>query len=163
CYRFLAWLLEGAMPGSQLYRQGALHVSTLAAPSGRRHGLPDHIVRLVEEDWGDRQAQSLSSLEVNDQLELHGLLYRQVGRLGAFENLVHIDSSAFEECRMIWSIAHEPARLRKQYVGGDRWQLVLQGELRDVRAMLRHQSIVYQDDGACASCGRRCKCLRDLI
>jgi hypothetical protein len=45
--------------------------------------LPDHLVRLEEDGWGDRQAQRLGCLEVEDQLEFRGLLDGQVPGLGA--------------------------------------------------------------------------------
>ena len=47
----------------------------------------DHLVGLEEECWGNRQAESLGGLEVDDQLELERLLHGQVGRLDAFEDL----------------------------------------------------------------------------
>jgi hypothetical protein len=36
----------------------------------------DYLVRLEQERWGDREAQDLGSLEVDDQLEFHGLFHR---------------------------------------------------------------------------------------
>ena len=39
----------------------------------------DHLVRLEEERGRDREAEGLRSPEVEDQLELHGLFYREVG------------------------------------------------------------------------------------
>jgi hypothetical protein len=53
----------------------------------RRCGSADHLGRLDEEGWRDRQAQGLGGLQVDDQLEGGGLLHRQVGRLGPLENL----------------------------------------------------------------------------
>ena len=56
--------------------------------------LLDHLVRLEEERRRDREPEHPGGLEIDDQLELHGLLHRQVRRLGALQNLVHVDSSA---------------------------------------------------------------------
>jgi hypothetical protein len=39
-------------------------------------GLPDHLVRLEEQGWGDGQLEGLGRLEVDDQLECGGLLHR---------------------------------------------------------------------------------------
>src|SRR5262245_1630153 len=50
-------------------------------------GLPDHLVRLEEKGRGDRETQGLGGLEVDDQLELRGLLHGEVCRLGTFEDL----------------------------------------------------------------------------
>ena len=58
------------------------------------HLLLDHLVRLEEEHRGDREAKRLCGLEVDDELELHGLLDGQVRGLGALQNLVHIGSGA---------------------------------------------------------------------
>ena len=38
--------------------------------------------------------RALGCLEVDDQLELHGLLHRQVGRLGALQDFVHVGGDA---------------------------------------------------------------------
>ena len=50
--------------------------------------LLDHFIRQKQERRGKRHAESLGRLEVQDQLELHRLLYRQVGRLSTFQDLV---------------------------------------------------------------------------
>jgi hypothetical protein len=64
------------------YRQiGGLRRGTCAGPS-----LND-LVRPHQERLGDRQAESLGALEVDDQLELRRLLNGEVGGLGALENL----------------------------------------------------------------------------
>ena len=60
----------------------------------RRRGSANHLVRQYQEVRGYGDVEGLGRLEVNDQLELGGLLHRQVGGLGAFEDLVHIDSGA---------------------------------------------------------------------
>jgi hypothetical protein len=41
-------------------------------------GLPDDLIGLEEERRGDGEAEDLSGLEIDDQLELRGLLHRQV-------------------------------------------------------------------------------------
>src|SRR5713101_3034376 len=40
-------------------------------------GLPDHLVCLEEERRGDGEAERLGSLEIDNELELGGLLHRQ--------------------------------------------------------------------------------------
>jgi hypothetical protein len=52
--------------------------------------LLDHLIRQEEQRWRHRDPQCLGGLEVDDELELHGLLHGQVGGLGPFEDLVHI-------------------------------------------------------------------------
>src|SRR6266851_727082 len=51
----------------------------------------DYLIRPLQERRGDRQAEGLGGLQVDDQLELGGLLDRQVSGIGALENLVDVD------------------------------------------------------------------------
>jgi hypothetical protein len=52
--------------------------------------LPEHLVGLEEEGRGNREPERLGGLEIDDQLEFHGLLYGEITRLGAFQNFVHV-------------------------------------------------------------------------
>jgi hypothetical protein len=61
------------------------------------HVLLDHLVRLQQQRLRNGQPQCFSRLEVDDQLEFCGLLDGQVTRLGAPEDLVHINGTAPEE------------------------------------------------------------------
>jgi hypothetical protein len=45
---------------------------------------------LEEEGWGNGQAKFLRSLQVDDQLDCRGLFDREVGRLGAFEQVIYV-------------------------------------------------------------------------
>src|SRR6185295_18285009 len=54
----------------------------------------DHLIRPLEERLGDRQAEGLGGLEVDDQLELGGLLDREIARLRVLEDLVHVGRGA---------------------------------------------------------------------
>ena len=49
--------------------------------------LLEHLICQEEQGWGHRHPERLGGLEVEDQLELPGLLYGQVRRLGAFQDL----------------------------------------------------------------------------
>src|SRR5262249_52346585 len=69
--------------------------------------LSDHLGRLEEDSRGNREAEGLGGLEVDDQLELRGLLHGQVARRGAFEDLVHIGGGAPERVRQARAIGHE--------------------------------------------------------
>jgi hypothetical protein len=61
-------------------------------------GSSDHFVCLEEEDRGHRKAEGLGGLEVDDQLELHRLLYGQVRRPGALQDLGHVWRSTDQLC-----------------------------------------------------------------
>ena len=52
--------------------------------------LSDDLVRLEQDERGNREPKRLGGLEVDDQLELHGLLYGEISRFGAFQNFVHV-------------------------------------------------------------------------
>src|SRR5262249_53027945 len=54
------------------------------------------------------QTNLLRRLQINDQLKLLWLLYREISRLGAFENLVHVGGSASEEVGIVWGIGQKP-------------------------------------------------------
>ena len=58
--------------------------------SSPRACLLDHLIRLEEERRGDREAERLGRLEVDDQLERSRPLHGQVGRLRTFQDLIHI-------------------------------------------------------------------------
>src|SRR5947209_14304911 len=56
--------------------------------------LSDQLICPKQERLRDRQPEGLGGLEVDDELELAGLLDRQVGGLRALEDLVHEGSRA---------------------------------------------------------------------
>ena len=53
-----------------------------------RARLLDQLVRLEEQRLRDREFECLRGLEVDHQLELCGLLHREIGGLGALEDFV---------------------------------------------------------------------------
>ena len=71
--------------------------------------LLDHLIRSRQHIGRDRQTNLLGRFEIDDQLELFRLLDREVRRFGAFQNLVHVDSSAFETLSIAVGIGHEAA------------------------------------------------------
>ena len=70
-------------------------------------------IRQDEEYRGERDPECLSRLEVEDQLELRGLLYWQVARLCTFQDLVDKDSGAPEHLVNIRGIGNEASCLGK--------------------------------------------------
>src|SRR4030095_10628126 len=58
------------------------------------HALLDHVVRAPQHRRRDREPARLRGLPIDDQLELRWLFDGEVGRLGASENLVHVDCGA---------------------------------------------------------------------
>src|SRR5919109_1399739 len=54
-------------------------------------------VRLEEQGRGQREAEGVRGLQVDDQLEVRGLLHREFGWLGALQDLVHVGGGPSEE------------------------------------------------------------------
>src|SRR5712691_2560521 len=73
--------------------------------------LLDDLVREDQEGWWHRDPECLGGLEVEDQLELRGLLDRQVARLRPFQELVDKDGGAPEHLANIRRIGNEASRL----------------------------------------------------
>jgi hypothetical protein len=69
--------------------------------------LLDHLIRPLQEGGRDGQAERLRSLEVDDQLELLGLLDGQVGGIGAPDNPVHVAPDAPIEIRLMCPVGHK--------------------------------------------------------
>src|SRR5439155_7034982 len=67
----------------------------------------NHLVRAAKERKREGEAERLSGLHVDDQLDPGGLLNRQVGRLSAFENPA--DILADDDIHATAAIAHEAA------------------------------------------------------
>src|SRR5690242_20723019 len=76
-------------------------------------GLLDHLIRPRQERRRDRQAEGLGGLEVHDQIELCRLLDREVARLAALEDLVHVPGGAPITTNRVRPIGHETAVIDK--------------------------------------------------
>ena len=66
---------------------------------GRAGWLLDDLIRPPQQRRRDRQAEGLGGLEVDDQLELRGLLDGKLARLFALQDPVHIRGGARLESR----------------------------------------------------------------
>jgi hypothetical protein len=53
-------------------------------------GLLDYLVCLEKQGRRQRQAKSLRSFQIDDQLKLHGLFHRQVAWLGALQDSIDV-------------------------------------------------------------------------
>src|ERR1700681_2883600 len=82
----------------------------------------DDLIRPLQERRRDRQAEGLGGLEVDDQLELRGLLNGQVAGVGALEDLISIDGEPSVRVTLTRAVAHQstsvgilaPAEYRRQ-------------------------------------------------
>src|SRR5262249_50513012 len=73
----------------------------------------DHLICSYEHIRWNRQADLLGGFEINNQLKLHRLFYRQVSGLAAFEDLIHIRGSAAEHVGSAVPIGHEPSSVHE--------------------------------------------------
>src|SRR5207249_5010758 len=71
--------------------------------------LLDHLIGQEQQGWGHRDPERLGGLEVEDQREPRRLLHRQVGGLGALEDLIHIGGGTPERVWHARAIEHEAA------------------------------------------------------
>src|SRR5215831_9064312 len=55
-----------------------------------KSALFDHLVSSSEERGWNGQAERSGGLQIDYQLKPSGLLYRQIARLGALQNLIHV-------------------------------------------------------------------------
>ena len=83
--------------------------NTSRGGGARRRSSADHLSCLEEERRGDGEAESLSDLEIDDQLERHGLLHGQVPRLGSLEDSVYVVGGTPVQVRETRSIGHQTA------------------------------------------------------
>src|SRR5262249_48298773 len=67
----------------------------------------DHLIRPRQQRRGDRQAERLGGLEVDDQLELGRLLDWEIGRLRTLANPGDIGGSTHCDRRYVWTERHE--------------------------------------------------------
>src|SRR5215471_2739048 len=78
--------------------------------------LLDHLIRSRQDIWRNRETDLLGGFQVNDQLKPLWLLYREIGRLRAFENLVDIRGSASEQVGNARAIGHKPPVFHKFWI-----------------------------------------------
>jgi hypothetical protein len=69
----------------------------------------NHLIRPHQHVGRNRQADLLSRFEIDDELELLRLLHREIGKLSAFEDLVHLGSGAPIKVIEVRPIGHKAA------------------------------------------------------
>jgi hypothetical protein len=67
----------------------------------------DHLVGAGKQRRWHGEAERLRSLEIDDELKSGGKLYRQIGRLRAFENFINQSGSSFVHIGQVRLVAHE--------------------------------------------------------
>src|SRR5215510_8488056 len=90
--------------------------------------LLEHLIRQDEERRGKGDPKRLSRLEVEDQLEFRGLLYREVRGLGPLQDFVHVDGNSLGCLNAVWPIGDQPPSFHILFPPKDAWELMLRGE-----------------------------------
>src|SRR5262249_31942269 len=67
----------------------------------------DHFIGAQQEGYRDRQTNLLGRFKVHNQLKSRRVLYREVGRLGTFENSIHVVSYAAKVIIPIDAVGHQ--------------------------------------------------------
>jgi hypothetical protein len=94
---------------------------------GSTASLNDLIGSREHRGW-DREAERFRDLQIDDQLELRGLLDRKIAGVGAPEDFVDIGSDAPQQIGEVWAIGHEAAGLHGLTEPEDHWQPVFRRE-----------------------------------
>ena len=89
----------------------------------------DEFVGPDENGLGNREPKRLRGLEIDDQVELGGLLDGKIRRLRAFQNLVHIPCGPSHELDKARAVGHEATTFWKFSVKGNRGQFATQREV----------------------------------
>ena len=73
----------------------------------------DQFVGAAEKRQRHGKAERLGGLEIDDQLDVGGLLHRQIRGLLALENAAGVDAGKTERVRITASVAHQAASRRE--------------------------------------------------
>src|SRR5207248_11121790 len=92
----------------------------------------DHLIRPRQQRGRDGEPERLRGLEVDDQLELRGLLDGKVCRLGAFEDPIYIGGTSFAALPDIRSVEEEHACASSVWLSGQARQSIFDGEVGNV-------------------------------
>ena len=89
----------------------------------------DHSIRSRQNIRWNGQTDLLGGFQIDHELELGWLLYRQVARPGTFEKLIHVRGGSPKQVGNAHAIAHKPALSHKFARKVHRGQLIFYREL----------------------------------
>jgi hypothetical protein len=108
--------------------------------------LLDHLVRAQQNILRDRDSERLRRLEVDRQLELGGLLDRQIAGLRAFKDLVDVDGSPTVQRNEARRVAHQGASFDKRFRRRHRRYGVFGKQIRDELLLSEDYAVKAQVD-----------------
>ena len=119
-------------------KRANVSVCPLCANSGLMHRskerLFDQLVGAAGQRQRDGDAKRLGGLEVDEQLQLRGLLHRQIGGLLAFEDAVGVDADLAKLVRIVGPIAHQAAGRGELAIRTDRGNRVPERQCAELSA-----------------------------
>src|SRR6266516_5060421 len=98
--------------GISMTRAGRLS----CAISGHRPVSLDHLVGAAEQRHWNRKCECFGSLEIDNQLDLRGLLYRETGRLLALENASGKNTGQPVRIRNAAAVTHQSTGVGKRAI-----------------------------------------------
>src|SRR4029077_791670 len=117
----------------------------------------DHLVGAAEQRNRDRDAERLSGLEIEDQLDFRRLLDRQIGRFLALEDAAGIDAGQTICVANAGSVSYQTAGRRERAKLVDRRHRVTERQLGELWALIRKEWIAADHKRACPQLGHGCK------
>src|SRR6516225_9525097 len=102
-------------------------------------GSLDDLVGAANERERDREPERLCGLEVDDQLDFHRLLNRQVTQFGTFENSPCVDAHLPIGISKVRSIAHQAARSSELAIRINRGKGMTRREHDELIALVREK------------------------
>src|SRR6266436_1387911 len=162
------------VPGLICYRSSRLHRAAVCSTAelgsdqrarpGPRPPSVNDVIRALQDRWRDRQPDRLRGSEIYDQLDLRGLLDREVGGFGALEELVHVTGRAPIQVKLVWAIDHETAGLRVlRRPPINRWEAPLRRELCNLPSLIPEYGVRENQERARALPGHRREGTVDLL
>src|SRR5262245_34633157 len=172
--RFNRRLTPGFRRGEERKRSGRCSPSPANPCSARlsRHvcsppvspaRLLNHLICQEEQRWGNRDPKPLSGFEVQDQLELCGLLHGQVRGLGSLQDAIHIVGSTPGHGAITRCIGLETTRFDKHSLHVHRRPPTLCREVYQPCWVLCEARACQDSDAIRTPHARRCERAREIV
>src|SRR3990170_2291254 len=101
----------------------------------------DHLVGPEPERLGNGKPEGLGRLEIDDKLELGGLLDGEIGRLGTLEDAAYLHPGPLKHVRVAGPVGYQPADIHELLGSKHRWNACLRGKLDDGNSVAEGQRI----------------------